>query len=92
MYCRPFDSTSSVRLIVSGKWEFPPSMMMSAVSRSGRRVSMRASTGGPALTSIMTRRGFASDFTSSSSECVPTTFVPFASWARNSSTFDTVRL
>ncbi len=59
---------------------------------SGKRCSMNSSTALPALTSIITRRGFLSLATISSSECAPSTFVPFASLLRKSSTFETVRL
>ena len=67
-------------------------MTMSPFSRSGSRDSIRASTAAPALTSMKTRRGRFRVFTSSSREWVPMTFVPFASWARKSSTFEVVRL
>ena len=53
---------------------------------------MKSSTGWPALTSIITRRGFLSFLTISSIECAPMTLVPLASLARNSSTLETVRL
>ena len=48
---------------------------------------MNSSTGLPALTSIITRRGRLSCATISSMECAPRTFVPLASLARKSSTF-----
>src|ERR1700733_4452430 len=67
-------------------------MMMSPASRSGSRCSMNSSTGGPALTMSITRRGFFNSETISSSECAPMTFVPLAAPARNSSTLATVRL
>ena len=41
---------------------------------------------------IITRRGLFSRPHNSSIECAPTTWVPFASWLRKSSTFETVRL
>ena len=53
---------------------------------------MRSSTAGPALTIIITLRGFARFFTRSSSEWQPTNFLPFARPAMNSSTFSVVRL
>ena len=53
---------------------------------------MKSSTAEPALTSIITRRGFFSFATISFSDLAPTTFVPFASLAKNLSTFSTVRL
>src|SRR2546430_6465839 len=78
--------------MVSSNSELPPSMMMSPGSRSGMRCSMNSSTGGRALTSIMTRRGRLRALTISSSECAPMTFAPLASLPRNSSTLETVRL
>ena len=53
---------------------------------------MNSSTGWPALTMSITRRGFLSSATISSMECAPMTFVPLASLARKWSTFSTVRL
>ena len=48
---------------------------------------MNSSTGLPAFTSIITRRGRLSCATMSAMECAPRTFVPFASLARKWSTF-----
>jgi hypothetical protein len=56
-------------------------MMMSPGSSSGKRCSMNSSTAAPALTSIITRRGFFSSETISASECAPRIFVPLASLA-----------
>ena len=68
MYSRPLDSTYCVRRMVSGKWLLPPSMRMSPGSSSGMSVSISSSTAAPALTIIITRRGFFSAATSSSRE------------------------
>jgi hypothetical protein len=54
--------------------------------------SIKLSTGWPALTINITRRGLFRTLASSSSECVPTTCVPFALPLMKSSTLDTVRL
>ncbi len=61
-------------------------------SSSGTSRSMNSSTGAPALTSIMTRRGFFSRETISSRLCAPRIFRTLASLARKSSTFFVVRL
>ena len=61
---------------VSRYSEFPPSMMMSPWSNRGAILSMKSSTADPALTSIMTRRGFFSLDTMSSSDLAPTMLVP----------------
>ncbi len=55
-------------------------------------LSIKASTAGPAFTSIMTRLGFFSLETISSKEWAPITLVPLASFAKNLSTFSTVLL
>ena len=72
--------------------EFPPSMMMSPLSRNGIIVWMKSSTGLPAWTRSITRRGFFNSLISSSIEWAPMIFVPFASLPKNWSTFETVRL
>ena len=89
---RPCASTWAVRRIVSEKSELPPSMRMSPGSVCGSTASMNWSTGAPAFTRSMIRRGALSVAHISSIECAPTIFVPFASFARNSSTFAVVRL
>src|SRR6266404_3583225 len=78
--------------MVSWKRELPPSIMISPGSRCGRSCSINSSTGFPALTISMTRRGFFSKATISSMEWAPITLVPLASLLRKSSTFETVRL
>ena len=62
----PFAAHSSVRRTVSGKCELPASMMMSPSSSSGVSSSITASTGLPALTITMIRRGVSSALTKSS--------------------------
>ena len=53
---------------------------------------MKSSTGWPAFTSSITRRGRFSVATSSSSECVPMIVMPLAGPLTNSSTTEVVRL
>ena len=88
----PFSAKSFVRRFESVYSELPPSIMMSPFSMCGTSRSIVWSTTSPALTMIITRRGVFSTLQSSSIECVPTTWVPFASSAIKSSTFDVVRL
>ena len=54
--------------------------------------SMKESTAAPALTSIITRRGFLSLEIMSLIDVAPITFVPLASFSRNCFTLATVRL
>ena len=68
MNIRPLLSRYCVRRMVSGKCEFPPSMIRSPGSRNGSSVSMNSSTGLPALTISMILRGRFSSFTISSIE------------------------
>ncbi len=63
---RPRSAHSSVRRLVSWKCELPASMMMSPSSSSGVSSSITPSTGAPALTITMIRRGFSSAATKSS--------------------------
>lgn len=63
---RPRAAHSSVRRLVSGKCELPASMMMSPSSSSGASSSITASTGAPAFTMTMIRRGRSSAATNSS--------------------------
>src|SRR5579862_853825 len=67
-------------------------MMMSPFSRCGVRCAIISSTVSPAFTISITRRGLFKACVSSSMECVPTTWVPAASWPIKSSTLETVRL
>jgi hypothetical protein len=62
----PLAAHASVRRNVSGKCELPASMMMSPSSSSGVSSSITPSTGLPALTITMIRRGFSSAATKSS--------------------------
>ena len=78
--------------MVSWNSELPPSMMMSPGSSNGSNCSMNSSTACPAFTISITRRGRFNNETISSSECAPTTRVPWASLFMKSSTLDTVRL
>ncbi len=89
---KPFASSAFVRRIESGKCELPPSMTMSPGDRCGRSCSMRSSTGLPALTISMTRRGRFSEATSSGIERVPTIFFPLPRPEVKASTLSTVRL
>lgn len=88
----PLPARYFVLRLESGKCELPPSMMMSPASRRGSRVSIQSSTGLPAWTRSMTRRGRFSLETNSSTEWAPTMDLPLASLARKASTLDTVRL
>ena len=89
----PFAAKYLVRRLVSGKCELPPSMMMSPFSTPAlSRVSMKSSTGLPAMTSNIMRRGFLSLATNSSMLCAPTMLLPLASLSRKRSTLETVRL
>ena len=63
---RPFAAHASVRRLVSGKCELPASMMMSPSSSSGVSSSITPSTGAPAFTITMIRRGFSNAATKSS--------------------------
>ena len=89
---RPFDWHSFDRRIVSWKCELPASMMMSPSSSSGVRSPITPSTGPPALTITMIRRGFSSDWTKSSSDSVPVNLPSSPKSFMNSSVFDAVRL
>ena len=62
----PLAAHSSVRRLVSGKWELPASMMMSPSSSSGLSSSITPSTGPPAFTITMIRRGRSNAATNSS--------------------------
>src|SRR4051794_11554261 len=65
---RPRSRHSSVRRRVSRKRELPPSITMSPSSSSGSSASITPSTGAPALTMTMIRRGLSSESTNSSSD------------------------
>src|SRR4051812_10510808 len=65
---RPRSRHSSVRRRVSRKRELPPSITMSPSSSSGVRSSITPSTGAPAFTITMIRRGLSNDETNSSSD------------------------
>src|SRR4051812_19673085 len=65
---RPRSRHSSVRRRVSRKRELPPSITMSPPSSSGSSASITPSTGAPALTMTMIRRGLSSESTNSSSD------------------------
>ena len=67
-------------------------MMMSPGSSSGISFSMKSSTGWPAFTSSITRRGRFNAATSSSRECVPMMVMPLAGPSTNASTTEVVRL
>src|SRR3954470_517890 len=64
----PRSRHSSVRRRVSRKRELPPSITMSPSSSSGVRSSITPSTGAPAFTITMIRRGLSNDETNSSSD------------------------
>src|SRR4051794_21026502 len=64
----PRSRHSSVRRRVSRKRELPPSITMSPSSSSGSSASITPSTGAPALTMTMIRRGLSSESTNSSSD------------------------
>ena len=66
MNLMPLAAHSSVRRTVSGKCELPASMMMSPSSSSGVSSSITPSTGAPAFTITMIRRGFSNAATKSS--------------------------
>ena len=61
----PLGSSAATRRSVSVKSELPPSMRMSPASRSGFSSSITASTGPPAFTIVMMRRGRSSAATNS---------------------------
>ena len=63
---KPLAEISFSRRMVSRKYALPPSMMMSPGDSSGRRVSIVASVGAPALTMRMIERGVRSEATNSS--------------------------
>jgi len=92
MYSRPAPSTFPTRRIVSLKLLLPPSMMMSPRSSCGMSLSMNSSTGEPALTSNITRRGRLSLETNSSMLWAPIMLIPAAGPSTKSSTLETVRL
>ncbi len=90
---RPFSRSAFSRRIVSVQSELPPSTTMSPGSSSGTRLSITASVPLPAWTRMTILRGFASDWTNSSSVFVPTTppgVLGFS--ATNFSIFSVVRL
>ncbi len=80
---KPFSSSSLLRRTVSGKYALPPSIMISPWSRCGSSCSMVASVALPACTMISILRGTSSDSTNSSTEKVPTKFLPSASAIRS---------
>ena len=88
----PFAAHSSVRRTVSGKCELPASMMMSPSSSSGVSSSITASTGLPALTITMIRRGVSSAFTKSSTDSQPVNGPSSPYSLMNSVIFAVVRL
>ncbi|MNE41170.1 hypothetical protein D3C80_1352280 [compost metagenome] len=80
---KPLSSSSLLRRTVSGKYALPPSMMISPWSRYGRSCSIVASVALPACTMIRILRGTSGDCTNSSTEKVPTKFLPSASAIRS---------
>mmetsp|Transcript_19856 Transcript_19856/g.59972 ORF Transcript_19856/g.59972 Transcript_19856/m.59972 type:complete len:200 (+) Transcript_19856:1212-1811(+) len=76
MYRMPFSATFLARRSVFSYHSLPPSMMQSPSSRCSIKRSMVASTGFPAITSMITRLGFSRDCTKSSMVSYPCNFSP----------------
>ncbi len=92
MNSSPLLSTYAARLAVSGKWLFPPSMMISPGSKTASNFSIYSSTGLPALTISITFRGTERLACKSSNVRQPMMFLPAALPLTKLSTFSTVRL
>mmetsp|Transcript_8229 Transcript_8229/g.30522 ORF Transcript_8229/g.30522 Transcript_8229/m.30522 type:complete len:299 (+) Transcript_8229:931-1827(+) len=75
-YKIPRSSTSFARRSVFSYHSFPPSMMQSPGSRNWHNPAIVASTGAPALTKMITHRGFANDATKSFISWYPRNFSP----------------
>ena len=75
----PFSRSAASRRRVSPNRELPPSIRMSPASSSGASCASISSTGFPAVTIIMMRRGRSSAATSSSSVRAPVNFAPACS-------------